>query len=293
MNRLSPKQIRVFIGSALLLVAGGLFWVDWFYETRVAVSSVITLFGLAGFLEYAKLTSLSRRESGGGRLVAAWGFILSAYFLALAWWVGIRGDPLSAEYYAGGLAGLLLGVFLLTLFRTDFLESFPPLLATLFGVILFGWLYSYVLRIYHLDSPKAGLVRGLVFFFGVKGTDISAYLVGSAIGRHHFLKISPGKTIEGSVAALIFGGVWFCGAALIFPEYFFSWPLWSLFGIILAVTSALGDLLESLVKRFYRVKDSGSLLPEFGGVLDMIDSLVFSAFVFWCFLQIGAGGPWN
>ena len=120
---------------------------------------------------------------------------------------------------------------------------------------------------------------------GVKGTDIAAYLVGTAIGRHHFLKVSPGKTIEGSLAAVFFAALWFGGAGAALSEYFFEWFEGGALGIILAIASASGDLTESLIKRHYGVKDSGRLLPEFGGVLDLIDSFLFSAFLFWCFVH--------
>ena len=79
---------------------------------------------------------------------------------------------------------------------------------------------------------------------------------------------------------------WFCGAGYWLPEYFFEWPWAILFGIILSVSTQLGDLTESVLKRYYRVKDSASLLPEFGGVLDLIDSFLFSGFLFWCLLSI-------
>ncbi|MEM7235634.1 MAG: phosphatidate cytidylyltransferase, partial [Planctomycetota bacterium] len=88
------------------------------------------------------------------------------------------------------------------------------------------------------------------------------------------------------LSALVFGGLWFAGAGWLRPETFFEWPLGFLFGIILAIASSLGDLAESLLKRYYQVKDSSSLLPEFGGVLDLIDSFVFSAFLFWCLIVV-------
>ena len=280
---LSSKRTRILIGAILLSVVAGLLWLDYALRSRVIASAVVVLLGLAGFLEYTRLARLARRDAGGGLLLAAWGFLGTAYYLAIAWVEGANG-ALPSEFFVGGLVVFLLGGIVLLVFREDFLAGIPPLLAAFLGVVLFGVLFSYVLRIYHRGESDEALLIGAVFCFGVKGTDIVAYLVGSSLGRHHFLKASPGKTLEGSTAALAFGGAWFCGAALLWEEHFLGWPLGIASGIILALASSLGDLSESLIKRYYRVKDSGSLLPHYGGVLDLIDSFLFSGYVFWCLL---------
>ena len=216
------------------------------------------------------------------------GLLGTGYFLGLAWWEAAH-EPLGAVWVTGGIGGLVFLAFVCVLFREHFVESFAALQPVVLGVLLFGLLYSYLLRIYHLDD---GTLIGAVFLLGVKGTDIVAYLLGTAIGRHKFLAVSPGKSVEGSTAALVFGALWFSGAGACWPGVFFDWSWGIAFGIILAVTSALGDLAESLLKRSYRVKDSGSLLPEFGGVLDMIDSFLFSGFLFWI-LVTAEHAPWK
>ncbi len=284
---MSSKQIRVVIGTILVLVILGLFALDHVLDSRVAGSLVAALLGLAGFLEFAKMTgSLSKEHVARSRALTVIGALATAYFLALAWWQGAASAAgstemaLSSEWLAGGIVALVFFCFVSILFRTGYAAPFPSLPPTVLGALLFGLLYSYLLRIY----VEYGTLVGVVFCLGVKGTDIAAYLVGSAIGKHRYLKVSPGKTIEGSVAALVFGALWFGGAAWLRPELDFAWPVGMVFGIILAVTSPLGDLAESLLKRCYGVKDSGALLPEFGGVLDLIDSFLFSSFVFWCLL---------
>jgi phosphatidate cytidylyltransferase len=284
---MSPRQIRFLIGSVLLAAAGGIFAIDALLCTRAAVSLAALCIGLAGYLEFARLSGLSSRERGGDPLLGLLGLLATLYFLLGAWLLG-GGDGADEALITAGLLGFLLLGFAALIFRRDFLAAFPALKTSFLGVVLFGLFFSYVIRAYGLDpgDPTAGLVRGVVLFLGVKGTDITAYLAGSAIGRHHFLEVSPKKTLEGSIAALIFGALWFSGAAIGWPQYFFEWPWALLFGIILSIASQLGDLTESLIKRNYRVKDSGALLPEFGGVLDLIDSFLFSGFIFWCALAV-------
>ncbi|MCZ6794940.1 MAG: phosphatidate cytidylyltransferase, partial [Planctomycetota bacterium] len=198
----SFRTTRIVIGVVLLVLVGGLLFLDYRLASRTAVSAVVVVLGLWGYVEYGRIARLGERAAGGGPLAFAWGFLGTAYFLTLAWVEGTCG-PAPPEFLVGGVALLVLGCFLGAIARSDFLAVFPRLLACLLGVVLFGLLFSYVLRIYHRGEPKEALLRGLVFFLGVKGTDITAYLVGTAVGRTHFLKVSPGKTLEGSTAALL------------------------------------------------------------------------------------------
>lgn len=107
--------------------------------------------------------------------------------------------------------------------------------------------------------------------------DTGAYLVGRAFGRHKLAPaLSPGKTVEGVLGALI-GGV---AAAIVMRQIF--WPQFppvpaGLLGLLIAVFGIFGDLCESLLKRGFHVKDSSSLVPGHGGLLDRVDALLFTA----------------
>ncbi|NQT09874.1 MAG: phosphatidate cytidylyltransferase [Desulfobacteraceae bacterium] len=107
--------------------------------------------------------------------------------------------------------------------------------------------------------------------------DTGAFYVGRLFGRHKLCPaVSPGKTIEGAIGGLAAT----LGAGLIFMNYFLkSFPLWPgiLFFLSIGVIGQLGDLFESELKRYAGVKDSGSILPGHGGILDRIDALLFAA----------------
>jgi phosphatidate cytidylyltransferase len=115
--------------------------------------------------------------------------------------------------------------------------------------------------------------------------DIGAYLMGKAFGRTKLSAISPKKTVEGA----IFGVV----GSLIVAEvgaWYFDFPDWRLSGILLGIligiTSLLGDLTESMMKRDAGVKDSGQLIPGHGGILDRTDSYVFTAPLVYYFITL-------
>lgn len=118
----------------------------------------------------------------------------------------------------------------------------------------------------------------------VKGGDIAAYVVGSAIGRNRMAPLlSPGKTWEGAIASL-------AGSLLVAWLVLERWPNpvaarpwggWPVFGIAVGLAGMLGDLAESLLKREAGMKDSGESLGGMGGVLDLVDSLLLAAPVAW------------
>lgn len=107
--------------------------------------------------------------------------------------------------------------------------------------------------------------------------DTGAYIIGSSFGKHKLIpRISPKKTWEG-----LFGGILFSLLGGLVFSYLFSGILtifhWLIFAVLIAGFANFGDLFESLLKRSYKVKDSGNIIPGHGGVLDRIDSLLFSS----------------
>lgn len=118
------------------------------------------------------------------------------------------------------------------------------------------------------------------FFFILWSNDSGAYLTGSAFGKHKlFPRVSPGKSWEGSIGGAIISYI----IVMIISGWYSSISLtdWIVIATILIIIGTLGDLVESLLKRSINVKDSGSLLPGHGGILDRFDSLLMATpFVF-------------
>jgi phosphatidate cytidylyltransferase len=117
-------------------------------------------------------------------------------------------------------------------------------------------------------------------------TDTFAYLGGSLIGKHHFTKISPHKTIEGCIIGSLMG-------TFMMSMYYVNFigvqtNLFKVISIILLMTiiGQVGDLFYSAIKRHYEIKDFSNLIPGHGGILDRIDSLSFVAIVFMIFKDI-------
>lgn len=179
--------------------------------------------------------------------------------------------------------------------------------ASILGLFYGGYLPSYWIRLRHLDSgissnvalggywPRhwpqdmtdlpTGLTITLLAFVCIWAADIGAYVLGRWVGRTPLSRISPKKTVEGAVFGIL-GSILmgFIGANLL------HWPVWwisgSALGGIIGVSSLLGDLTESLMKRDAGVKDSGQIIPGHGGILDRTDSYVFTAPLVYCYVTL-------
>lgn len=116
--------------------------------------------------------------------------------------------------------------------------------------------------------------------------DTFAYIVGNIWGRHHFSSISPKKTIEGSIGGFVASVITMTIAWVFFRNPAF--PLWIgiVMGVLIGVFAQVGDLLVSLMKRYFRVKDASTLIPGHGGILDRFDSLFFTAPILSLFVWI-------
>ncbi len=131
----------------------------------------------------------------------------------------------------------------------------------------------------------------LLYFIVVsKMSDTGAYCVDSLIGKHKMIpRVSPGKTWEGFAGGIAFSilssWAFFSFANSHFAGMTFVWAI--ALGAVLGVGSVLGDLIESLMKREADVKDSGSFFPGIGGILDLLDSLLFNAPIMYLVLKYG------
>ena len=249
------------------------------------IASVSTV--LSAIMGTMMAYSLARFNTGGQHL-AFW--VLSQRFLPPVAFI----LPICVfGYHVGRFAppvltlgfGVVLVLFALTIFaRGPGGHPIGAVATTVFGVMYgAGTLcFAYGLR-YHNYAVGRSAGSALVLYPLVLTwiSDTAAFFVGRSVGRHKLIpSVSPGKTVEGAVGALVVCAVasW-CYAHWVLPHYAFlaMRPLIAvLLGVGLSVAVQLGDLAESLIKREAGLKDSSNLIPGHGGVLDRLDGLLFA-----------------
>jgi len=192
-------------------------------------------------------------------------------------------------------------VFLRQAFIKDPKDALPALGMTILGAIYCWYLPSFLFRIRHLGGANwltvgHGLLIAVIFVS--KMADVGAYFFGKKFGRHKLIpRISPGKSIEGAVFGLACSvGMAFALRGLeILPSVrpdglpAFGVPETVAFGLLVGGTGMCGDLFESILKRSGGHKDSSRMLPGYGGVLDVLDSVIISAPPAYLFLRLVTG----
>lgn len=194
---------------------------------------------------------------------------------------------------AVSLATLIL--FTWNAFRTSLDRVLGETAAGLFALIYIAYPLTLIPKIWFgEDGPAALLFLCLCVWSG----DIAALYIGRRFGRHKLSHLSPNKSWEGAIASVsasvLFGmglvglGEWLSRHGSSFTKLHTSEPWWQslLLAIVLNLAAQLGDLLESALKRGANVKDSGTMLPGHGGILDRIDALLLAAPVFWFALAL-------
>ena len=293
-ERLLPSGVGAQLvkrGSLILLLLSGLI--------LVAGLELLHLFRLAGLRPHPNLS------------------LGTAVLVMLAPWVcsaGVFGStPSTLEGFEPQLillALLVLATATMQLARPVSIQAVADIAATWMIVLYLGVLPSFVVRMRSLTAPGAdGAFLVLIFVLVTKAADIGGYFVGTVAGRHKLLpSVSPGKSVEGMLGGIGFSVAvayllwWLCNflsqyglaggderltvgdLGATFARLSSSQVL--VFAILMVIAGLLGDLFESVLKRAARQKDSASLLPSYGGMLDMIDSPIMAAPVAWFMLTV-------
>ena len=275
---LITRVITAIIGIALAAVViqtGG-----WVFAAAIALLSVI------GWFEYVRMF-----RQHGERAAFIPGVVILILFLGIA----LLGN--SSEFMAVCILGALVIMSGSVIFRGSF--SIIDASITLAGVIYIGGSFSYLLMLRFIESGQQVTPLGMmstgnalvwIALIGTWASDTFAYFAGSTLGAHKLCpSVSPNKTWEGFAGGLVGTII----SVMLVGGYFFGYglPEMALLGLCIALVATLGDLVESVIKRYTGIKDSGNIIPGHGGVLDRFDSVMFSVpFVYYASFISGIWG---
>jgi len=254
--------------SALVLFAI-VFVAVWFDSP--AYSVVLAVFATLGALEFFGMAGLPRYHP-----LTIFGLVWVLLFILVAHFEGNYTPLLLASAVGFSLIWLI--------FSTSVKDAAVYWAWTLAGIIYIGWMMSHFIPLRQLDSAGgADIGRDWVLFalFTNIAVDTTAFFVGRAWGRHRLaVTISAKKTWEGAVAGFVAAIATALVLTVILPNLA-DVPYWqaAILGALVGIFAQLGDLAESLLKRSVGLKDSGTIVPGHGGLLDRMDSIIFTVVV--------------
>ncbi len=238
MNDLGKRLISAILLIAIVAVVA---WIDNFYLTW----AVLGIFYLFAFYEALKLFKMENHNN--------------LYFWAVAVWLVAAFYPNPDDLFF--VIAIIFASFL-AYHKTYDVKNFLPFLYPVSSFLFLLELYG-----------SFGMESLIWLVIVVASTDIGAYVVGKAIGKHPFCETSPKKTWEGVVGGVAIATIAGSYYALVLVDL----PYGIAISLLASVASVYGDLFESYLKRRAGVKDSGNVIPGHGGVLDRVDGYLFAA----------------
>ena len=257
---------RVVVGVLLAVVGLALAWNQWTFDVLVLVIGVIALYELNALCEI-KGQPLEYPVAMLGVVL----YIVLAWFDLLHKWEGVLLAGITIASFSIGMYGAEKGYFARTAY-------------TLLAVLYIGKLMTYFAFLRSI--PQLGIWWTYNVIVLIALTDISAMVVGSLIGRHQLTRISPKKTVEGAVGALVIVTAVGAAAAAWIPQLHLLWWQGLALGVTTCIAAQAGDLAESALKRDAGVKDTGQIIQGHGGVLDRFDSYLFGGMAFFATLHV-------
>lgn len=278
MKRILTATVLIVVVFALIFF--GKLWMLTLFAAIVAE--------LAAY-EYLQLAAVGAEANGAKLRIPLWWMALGT---AIAFVVTLPNFPVEDQLPV--LSALTLALFAWNGFRAPPIQVLPDTAQGLFGLIYIAYPLTLIPLLW---SKENGPTLVLFLMVCVWVGDIAALYVGRAFGKHKLAPhLSPGKTWEGAIASIV-GSILAASIVVLIADALtargnmllhITQPVWQslVLAAILNVAAQVGDLLESAIKRGAGVKDSGTMLPGHGGVLDRIDALLLAAPVLWYALLI-------
>jgi phosphatidate cytidylyltransferase len=277
---------RLLLGTVLIVALVGLMRLDTITSPPGAwLLPLVLALGLAAAQEVVNLLTAGGHRPRAYLICGGTLLVLASNAIPLVWVGASEQGPLERLAwpllaFTLALMAALVGEMLR--YRQPGASIVNVALVT-FAVAYVGVLLSFAFQLRALGGPVEGMIALVAMIAVVKLGDTGAYTVGRLFGRHKMAPlISPGKTLEGAAGGLAAGclGAWLSLVCL--PQWLdatIAQPAWGwvVFGLAVGLAGMVGDLAESLLKRDMGRKDSSDWLPGFGGVLDLVDSILFAA----------------
>ena len=264
--------LLIGIFGLIVVLLGG-----WFFTLAIAL---LTYFALLEFFRMAEFKGI--KPATKTTLFSCFFIIISTYLET----IGLLEKEISNSILPICSVGICTWLLLQPKSGT-----ISDIAASIFGLFYLGFLPSYWIKLRGLESVlissnqsfvslenlsnTSGLNLTLTSCFLIVASDIGSYFIGKSFGKRSLSPISPSKTVEGLI-----GGI-FCSILLaIYFAFLLNWEnpflMGIIYGVLISLMALVGDLIESMMKRDAKIKDSGTFLPGHGGILDRIDSYIFT-----------------
>jgi phosphatidate cytidylyltransferase len=290
-----PSKAKVFarrLSSTVILwtvIVAALFSSNRFISDYVLLLIMVVLAGV-GLTEFYGLVEKEGMVCFKVSGIVAGVLLMAGTFYHLTGKLGIHDTPSRVnDFETSFLILFVLGLCVRQFIAKSNTKGILAISTTLFGLMYVPWLLNFIQKIHFFPGLEGdGKFYVLYFILVTKFSDTGGYAVGSLIGKHKMIpRISPGKTWEGFGGAIVVS----TGASLLFAHLAgehlrgMTWVHAIILGVVLSVSAVVGDLIESLFKREAGVKDSGKFFPGIGGILDLLDSLLFNAPLMYLYLR--------
>ena len=274
--------LLIGIFGLIVVLLGG-----WFFTLAIALLTYLALLEFFRMAEFKGIKPATKTT-----LFSSFVIIISTYLEVIGFLEGEISNSILPVCVVGICTWLLL---------QPKSGTISDIAASIFGLFYLGFLPSYWIKLRGFESViissnldfisfdnlsnTTGLNLTLTSCFLIVASDIGSYFIGKSFGKTSLSPISPGKTVEGLI-----GGISCSILLAILFAFLLNWEnpfaVGTLYGILISLMALVGDLIESMMKRDAKIKDSGTFLPGHGGILDRIDSYIFTPSVLYYFFVL-------